>query len=360
MKKITTIIVSVIVIALITGFTLGQGKQDKGLYIAANVPLSGPLAMYGEAFRDGANLALKDLGRSDIQIDWQDNRGDLKTTFGIAQEQLLKKPAIYISGLKPQTQAITSLITEAKVPHFTWILDVKINETSDNNFRTWINFKEEANVFLNYVKGKDLRKVAITYVNLPSAVTEYQDIVIPGLKKQGVSDFFVEPFLLDKTDMKDVALKIKQYNPDLLIVNGFIPQMVNLIEELNVLGFDFEGKTIASIDMLDAARDLSPKVIEGIVVAAPEFIVNEPQKYIDWKNHFKAEYGYEPVYHQAYAYDMGLVIDKALKSGKDLTVALRETEIAGITGVVSFDSDQSSSAHMIPAVYRDGKLQEIR
>lgn len=335
-------------------------NQKENIYIAANVPLSGPLAVYGEAFRDGSNFALMDLGEDTGLIDWQDNQGDIKTTVSVAKQQLTKNPDIYISGLKPQTQAITEIITESNVPHFTWILDTEINTESNNNFRTWINFKKEAEVFSEYAEKKELNRVAIVYVDLPSAQTEYQEIVIPNLKKQGVSDFFVEPFLLSKTDMKDTALKIKSYNPDLLIINGFIPQMVNLVEELNVLGFDFEGKTLASIDMLDAAKEMDPEKIEGIVVAAPEFIVNETEKYLNWKERFENEFGYEPLYHHAYAYDMTLVINQAIKQKGSLLENIKNVEIEGVTGQIKFDGDQSSEAKMIPAVYRNGKLIEVK
>lgn len=340
---------------------LNKPSKDE-LYVAANIPLSGPLAVYGEAIRDGATFALQDLKKeNDLKIDWQDNKGDLGTSVSVAKQQLSKKPDIYISGLKPQTQAITNLITEKDISHFTWILDVEINSNSSNNFRTWVNFKKEAEVFLDYAKSrKDLKKVAITYVNLPSAETEYQDIIIPGLKEQGVSDFFIEPFLLNKTDMKDVALKIKQYDPDLLIINGFIPQMVNLTEDLHTLVFDFEKRTIASVDILDAAENLAPQKTEGIIVAAPSFLVNEPQEYIKWKERFEDNFGYKPLYHHAYAYDMALVINQTLESNNGIKNTLTDTNLKGITGTIVFDEDQSTDAQMIPAVYRNGTLQEIK
>jgi len=360
MKKafIITIITAIIVAFIIIS---PKPNQQGKFYISANVPLSGPLAIYGEAIRDGSIFALEDTKKkNEIVIDWQDNQGNIKNSVSVLQQQLLnKKPDLYISGLKPQTQAITDTLTKENIPHLTWILDTKINTVGNNNFRNWINFKLEAEMFIDYAKKKDLKRVAITYVNLPSAQTEYQDIVIPGLKKQGVDDFLVDPFLLDKTDMKDVALKIKNYNPDLLIINGFMPQMVNLVKELHTLGFNFEGKTLASIDMLDASANLSKSELEGIVVAAPEFMVNESSEYREWKMRFKNRFGYEPLYHHAYAYDTILVINETLKSKGNFVDSLRSTDIRGITGRKIFDEDQSSREVMIPAVYRDGLLTEL-
>ncbi len=360
MKK--TFIIAITAILIVLAVTNLKPKKQDGFHIAANIPLSGPLAIYGEAIKDGSIFALESLGGdTGITIDWQDNQGNIKTSVSVLQQQLFnKKPDLYISGLKPQTQAITDILTKEDVPHFTWILDTEINTNSTNNFRNWINFKLEAEIFIDYAKKIDAKRVAITYVNLPSTQTEYQDIVIPRLKKQGVEDFLVEPFLLDKTDMKDVALKIKKYNPDLVIINGFMPQMVDLIKELHTLGFSFEGKTLASIDMLDSSVNLSNAELEGIIVAAPEFMVNESAEYKEWKNKFKKRFGYEPLYHHAYAYDNILIINEALKKKGDFTNSLRNTDITGITGKKVFDDDQSSKEIMVPAFYRAGVLKELK
>lgn len=358
MNKTKIVIIVLIIVAVIVGVNLMVENNHKST-VAANVPLTGPLAIYGEAFRDGITFALRDVGvENEIVIDWQDNQSEIKDAVSVLQSQLIKKPDLYISGLKPQTQAITDILTKNNIPHLAWILDAEINQNSHNNFRIWVNFKLEAETFLSHAGELEPKRVAITYVDLPSADYEYNGIVIPGLKDMGVQDVFVEPFLLDKVDMKDTALKIVQYNPDLLIVNGFIPQMVNLIQELNVLGFDFEGKTLASIDMLDAALSLSNEEIEGIVVAAPKFIVNETDEYSAWRNRFKDEFDYEPLYHHAYAYDMGLVINEVVNSD-NIFESLRSVSINGITGPITFDEDQSLITNMIPAVYRGGELISV-
>jgi len=361
--KKTSVVIGLVILILFATTIINSEKSgsDNKILIAGNAPISGPLAMYGETLRDGTDFAIKHLGEnSNIEIDWQDNKGEIKTSVSVLQRQLAQNPDIYISGLKPQTQAITDAVTEAKIPHFTWILDTEINPNSDNNFRTWVNFKLEAELFLDYSSKKQLDKVAIVYVNLPSAETEYQDIVIPGLKSQGVSDIYVERFSLDKTDMGDTALKIKNYDPDLLIINGFLPQMVNLVNDLDNFGFEFEGKTLASIDMLDASANLSPETLEGIVVAAPKFLVDNNQEYANWKKEFKETYNYEPLYHHAYAYDMMLVINESIKDGKFTNKEnLSTVNIQGITGNLKFDEDQSLITEMVLAVYRNGVLIEM-
>lgn len=111
--------------------------QPKTIRVTANLPLSGDLGQYGTAIQQGSLLAESDLkqgsgGKSSIQFDWQDNKGNNRDAYTIMSAQLASHPDIYISGLKPQTMTITDQVSKSGIPHFTWILDVKINPNSSN------------------------------------------------------------------------------------------------------------------------------------------------------------------------------------------------------------------------------------
>lgn len=112
----TKVTVGVGILALIAlGYWLanrGPTKTPAGeLRIAANVPMSGPLAYYGAAIREGATMALEPKASpasplTGVSIDWQDNASEPKTTVSILQKQILDNPTIYVSGVKPQVMAI--------------------------------------------------------------------------------------------------------------------------------------------------------------------------------------------------------------------------------------------------------------
>lgn len=369
-KNVVWTIFAVLVIILGVFYFTNNDRPDRDyVLVSGNVPLTGDLGVYGEYVRDGANMAYSDLKNQypnvpEFKFDWQDNRGDLKDTVSIFQKQNIEKPDLYISALKPQTSAITEMVTAENIPHFTWILDVLINPNSNNNLRNWVNFKQEAEVFVDYLKDKDFEKIYIVYVNTDAADDEYEGIVRPELVKRGIKNENIksESFNFDRTDFADIATKVKQFNPDYVIINGFIPHLVSMTKDFRNFGIIKDGNTIASLDMLDTARLLPNWVIEGMVVAAPSYLVNKTEVINDWESRFESTYGRKPSYHDAYAYDMVKVILEAAQNinfpatSKEWINEIRNIQTTGITGQIKFDEDGSSITPMFPAVYRSGKL----
>ena len=356
-------IVAVAVLAAVLFFASRGSGRSHDVQISANLPLSGPLATYGVAVREGATMAIEDNPATDLKIDWQDNASEPKTAVSIFRKQLLSNPAIYISGVKPQTMAIKDEISQMNMPHFVWIFDANINDGSSNNFRTWVSYKIEPPIYMKYAQKRHAKRVAITYVQLPHTIEEFERILIPDLKSHGM-DVFVEPYNFGRTDFKDIAAKIASFHPDLIILNGFQGDLVGLIRSLRPLGAITDGNTIATYDLLDAANILGPDEIEGVRIVAPVFETQPDRPRIaEWRSRFKEKYGRAPLYTHAFAYDMITAICKAADSltlpatNEDWIKALRSVDAEGVTGPIKFDDDGDMVTPLEVGVYRNGQLQ---
>jgi branched-chain amino acid transport system substrate-binding protein len=375
-KHVIIALAVLIAVAALIFFLKRQSTSNQSIpsiKVAANFPMSGELAFYGAAFRDGLVMAVDERGgaikdKANIIFEWGDNQFSPKEAVSVFQKQQLDNPTIYTSALKPQVMAVTDEVSRAGIPHFAWILDVDTNPAgTTNNLRCWVSFKLEADVFLKHANNRDVKKVAVVYLSLPSSEVEYGKIIVPELKKQG-REVLVEPFTssVQPEDFKTIAAKVAAFKPDMVMINGFIPQMVSIIRNLRTLGVIKSGNTLASLDMLDAANALSPEEAEGVVVAAPQFLLNPTAEQIAWSDRFKQRFGHQPPYHSAFAYDMGLVIldsTQRLKlpaTSEQWVSALRATNIQGITGQIQFDSDGSLLTNLAPAIYRNGKLVPLQ
>ena len=364
-KKSVFLIGIVVTIFLLQAGTVFGG--EKTVQIACNLPMTGYLATYGAAVHDGAIMALDKLEKvdptgPDLIFDWQDNAGSPKTTVSIMQKQYLRTPDIYISGVKPQTMAIMDQIKAKGTPHFVWIFDAFINQNSRNNFRTWVNYKIEPPVYLEYAKARNPKRVAILYVYLPHAHEEFTKLVIPRLKEMGIEDIYAEPYDMGLKDYKDIAVKVKHFKPDLIILNGFQATIVGIMRALRPLGLITDGNTIGTYDMLDAAEILGKDELEGIRVVAPLFVTRpEQEKVKNWSKQFRARFGRFPLYTDAYAYDMVMIIHDAAKrlnlpaTSEQWIEALRTTRIDGITGPLSIDNDGDLITPLEIGVFRDGR-----
>ena len=132
-NKKLIILTSLVFLALVCIFFNQKTENGNSVRISGNIPLTGDLAVYGSYIKDGSEMAYFDLQGNyrnvpNVVFDWQDNHGNAKDAVSAIMKQSLDNPDIYISGIKPQTAAITDLVTAKNIPHFTWILDQQINK----------------------------------------------------------------------------------------------------------------------------------------------------------------------------------------------------------------------------------------
>ena len=333
--------------------------------VLANLPLTGALAPYGSAVREGVELAISDYNISDIKFEWEDNQSQPKTAVTILRKNLSKSPDIYISGVKPQLMAIEDDIGKAGIPNFVWVFDANIRNKYKNFYRVWVNFKAEPSVFINYANKRGAKKIAVVYVSLPHTDEEYNDFIIPGLKKVPGRDLMVDGYNFDKEDFSDLALKVRSFKPDLIIMSGFSNQLISMVKRFREQNLIKNGNTIATFDMVDAAKVMSPAELEGIRVVSPRFMVDankSPQK--EWTERFKAKFHKAPVYTNAYAYDMVSVILDAKKrisisqlhDKKVWIKRIEETDIPGVTGRLRFDDNGDIPPVLDVGYFKEGSL----
>ncbi|MCI5149913.1 MAG: hypothetical protein D3916_11095 [Candidatus Electrothrix sp. MAN1_4] len=156
----------------------------------------------------------------------------------------------------------------------------------------------------------------------------------------------VQPFDFGKTDFRDLAAKVKDFDPDLIILNGFQTELVGMVRALQPLSLIHDGNTIATYDMLDAAKVLAPEELEGIRVVAPVFVTRPDSPTVaKWSKEFQDKFGKSPLYTHAFAYDMALILQDAAKrlrnspTHDEWMTALHATDLQGITGTLKFDNE---------------------
>ena len=367
-QLILTFILFAITLFIFTGCTK-QSEESPEVKVALNTPMTGAFGLYGQCIRDGALFALEDLKKEgsnvELKFDLQDNEGKPSKTVSVMQKQFLKSPDIYVSGVKPQTMAIFDEVTKKGIPHFVWIFDAFICAQNPNTFRTWVSFKYEPEKYIQYIKCKKPKKIAIAYVNVPHVKEEMDNILVPKLKEMGYTDadILIEIFDWTQRDFKNIVAKIKSFAPDLAILSGFQANIVALVKLLRSYGMIHDGNVIGTYDMIDAGAVLSAAQLEGVRLITPLFNVStgsaESKK---WKEKFREKYGREPLYTDAYSYDMIRIIADAAKrvkppaTSEEWIKALKETDMEGVTGRLLFDKDGDLEVALRIGVYRNGEI----
>lgn len=342
-------------------------QTSKDFTIACNLPLTGDVAIYGVAVRDGITFALEDMKKArqldtvNLKFDFQDNKSSNSDAVTILNKQLPNSPQVYISGLDHQTSAMIDKISSSGIPHFTYSWEPFICKKGENNFRTGINLEQESDYYVKFIENKKPKKLSIVHINDPGSFLQFDSLVIPRAKALGVTDIKVEIFDFEATDFKTIATKVKAYNPDAIIVAGYDIHEIPLIKDFRNYGLIKESNMMCSVDLLDASVNLTPELLEGIRFTCPQFVYNSSTN-TEWKQRFEQRFKRPARYGDAYAYDMTYIINNAAKnangdfSAKNIVGLIKGTDMNGITGHLSFNPNRDLSLNLDVCYYKSGVI----
>lgn len=334
--------------------------------------MTGYIGTYGTSVKNGLSMKFDEVSdemkqqKITFDIDYQDNKGQTKDAVTIYQKQIIKNPDVYMSGVTSQTMSIIDQVMSKKVPHFLWSFTPLFLDKYPNTYRTWANFGVEIDYYKNFIKSRKPKKVAILYVNIIGAKTQFEQHIIPWLKEQGISEenLLVEVYEIPKTNFKDLAAKVKNFSPDALLIEGFENNLTSIVKDFssyNIL--DHKGNAMFSFDLLDAKDNINKDLLEGLLVTAPYFEYSQDKKILDWRKKFKDKYGKAPDYTDAFAYDLGEVLYQAARIMKQQNISFKKAvegvQFDGLSGQVNFQKSGEMKYDLKLTKFKNGVLVPV-
>ncbi len=256
--------------------------------------------------------------------------------------------------------AIIDEVEKMNIPHFIWAFTPLFLDEEKNNFRTWVNFGVEANHYIKFIDEKSPKRIALVHANIIGTSIQFNEVIIPYLEELGIS-YLNEAYDVSKRDFKDLTVKVNGFNPDLIIINGFIENLVPLVKDFMAYNITKDRSIMGSFDLLDVAPMLDHSLTEGMYVTAPHFLLSEDQIVTDFKRNFFAKHNRPATYTDAYAYDMATIIINAAKESKlkniTLNQALMDIDILGVTGPLRFQNNGELEHNLIIGNFINGELK---
>ena len=339
--------VVLLAVALIVIFRPTTGSHAS-VRIAANLPLTGPVAAYSGQYPNGFRMGLEDSetkNRVDakmISVDFQDNAGLATNSVTVFQNQRLSNPSVYISGTSEAAIAVAKQVDSLGIPNFLVAFDPFLAREGQNRLRILPNSKIEGPLFVQYATAHHAKKIFILNLNSAYANSEVDNIIAPGLRAAGI-DYQREQFEFGLRDFKNLALKAKDYGPDLVFTIGYSFHLKPLLRDLRTAGLVHDGSVMAAMDFVDMLYDGTPTAeLMGIAFACPIFEVKNAISDADaWRSKYQAKFGQKPTYVEAYAYDTaGLIVKAFSQNGQVTTQSIRSAlPYDGITGTITLDKD---------------------
>ncbi len=368
---ITIGLIAVVAAALFIYASRNGGGTRPALTVSVSLPLTGPIANSGKLFQDAAAMAIDDLKNETaseaVAFDWNDNAGAPAQAATVAQRQITSDASLFFVGYTAETLATKPILAATGKPLFAFSFLASITQ-DPLVYRNSISYKLEYPLLVEYIKKRQAKKIAVIFVDLPESHEEFKQFLIPELVRSGwnQSDFALFPYAVTESEFRTVVAKVGQGSPDLIIINGFQNSLAPIIQSLRSFGLVRDGNVIGDFNTVDVPRLIGNEAMEGIAAAAPSYLVHPSQKASDFQSRYEARFGRPPSYSGFTGYDMALIAaDLARRlpgqpTPQQINEELQKTDIEGVSGRITFDSDGDVTTAVETIIFRGGKLTPIK
>lgn len=295
MKKTLYVVAALVILAgIYTTFSSKNVATDKPVKIGVVLPLSGGAAFLGESAQRAALLALKDAG--DTKYDYElviddDGFNPINTVTVVNKLINIDKVLGIITFGSGTSNAVAPINEGAKVARFGLASDPTSAE-GKYNFVHWTPpFKEGALLAQEIVK-RGYKTVSI--IDTDHAGT----LAVTNAIKDSLRDTEVKIVSYDMTkigdkDFRTIAAKIKNLQPDLIILEMFTPENELMARQLRDLGIHIP---LTSVETFEWSNE--PTLFNGM------WFVSDGRKNPDFVDRYTKEYGTGPETGSTYVYDL--------------------------------------------------------
>ncbi len=351
MKKRTLLWIALIVIVAIGGYFVWNAKskknaQDKEVVkIGAILPLTGNAAVYGQAMKNGIELAHSQSKIKDkIELIFEDDKGEQNSAVSATQLLMTKNVSAIIGGAQSKTASVTIPITDKnKIPLVApGASAVDFDSISHYFFRLWPSDSYDGSIMADFiVREKGKKRIADFYTNSTYGVgiSKVFERNVHHINGQIV---FSEPFEEGTKDFRTQLLKIKRLNVDAIFIPGYIAEVsiiLKQIEELNIQAEIFGTSSFYDEEFAKSLRNSK----NNVYFSYPAFSIDDDnQATQSFFNDYLEKYKAKPDVFAANAYDCFKVIEKAINDGAKNALEIRDgiskiKDMQGVSGKFSFD-----------------------
>lgn len=348
----------------------GSGNQAK---IGVVSYLTGAGAAYGEAIRQGLELARDEINASSklkIELLFEDSKGEKNEAINAVNKLVHKDNVIAIIGptLSGEMFAVGPIASQAGVPIMgTSTTAEGITEIGDTVFRN--SLPESLAIPHAVKKAKEkfgLKKVAVMYSNNNDWAVSGFKTFEQSMKENGIEAVAVETFADKDTDYSAQLTKIAALKPDAVMVAGLYQEAALIMKKAREIGMTvpFVGNNgFNSPQLIKSAG----KAADGAIVASPWFPGKDDAKVKSFVAAYKAKYNKEPDQFAAQAYDALYIMASALEKAGTTTdrKKLKESlttikDFPGVTGKFAFDAKRNPAMDVTVLVVKDGQFTEMK
>lgn len=375
------------VVAIISTFILGACSSPGGsttssgngteigdkFLIGYDLEMSGAVAAYGTAEKQGADLAVEEINADggingkQIEVIAKDNKSDNAEAATIASNLTVnnKVNAIIGTATSGAAKSIIPNITKAKVPMVTPsgtddTLTVQDGKVQKYVFRSIFPDSYQGTVISDFVTDElDAKKIVLFTDNS----SDYAKGITKTFKKNYKGEIVNEQtFVSGDKDFQAQLTKIKSEEFDAIVMPGYYNETGLITKQARDMGITApivggDGYSDSKyVETAGATGATNVYYVSGYSEKAPA-----TDKVAPFVEAFKAKYGESPSAFSALAYDAVYMIKEAAENGKvknsdELAEELAKLEdFVGVTGEITIDEEHNPIKSAVIVGLKDGK-----
>lgn len=352
-KALSLTLISGLLVGLLGGCASGGGsKADSNtIRIGLAAPISGTQAQYGQAFKNGAELAaaqINEAGGIDgkkVEIVVEDDKGDSNEAVNVANKFVSDKSIQAVVG------HFNSSATLATAPVYNKNKIVQVSPSSsapgvtdagEYTFRVITTDAFQADYLADWSKELGYSKVALIYEQSDFGLG-LLDVYKKSAPDNGIEIVAAEAYNPGDKDFSTVLTKIKEKQPEAIFIGGFYNEAALIAQQAKKLNLDVDFIGVDSL-YSEALLDLGKDSVEGFKLIGFFFPGGGNAEATKFAEEYQAAYNSKPDTYAAYSYVATSVILEAIKAkgaDRESIKSYLETlkDYKGATGVISFDEN---------------------
>ena len=349
--------------------------------IGATGPITGGAAIYGNAVKNGIQIAVDEIneagGINGYQIDYnfQDDEHDAEKAVN-AYNNLKDWGMQVLIG----TTTSSPCIAVVEKTHADNMFQITPSGTAvecvqyDNAYRMCFSDPTQGTESAKYIGENGMaQKVAVIYDSSDVYSTGIYEAFAAEAENQPFDIVSVEAFTADaKTDFSVQVQKSKDAGADLLFMPFYYTEASLVLAECNKQGYEPTFFGCDGMDGILGVENFDTALAEGLTFLAPFVAKSEDEQVQSFVSKYEADYGETPNQFAADAYDCVYVVKAAIEAAgatpdmsvSDLCDAMKEAmasvSYSGITGKdITWGEDGEPNKAPLVVKVVDGEYTEL-
>ena len=364
MKKVFCMVLAfALVMCLFAGCGKDTGTEGgAALKIGTIGPLTGDAAQYGNATKNGAELAAKEInakGGVQIEIKAQDDENDTEKSVN-AYNNLLDWGMQVLVGPTTTTPSVAVAAETNKDRVFMLTPSasaVKVTEGKDNVYQICFNDPNQGAASARYIsEHMSGAKVAVIYDNGSAYSTGIYQTFEEKAKELGVDVVSVSTCTEDTKDYSVQIADAKNAGADVVFLPIYHTPASLILNQANAVGYQPTFFGVDGMDGILTLKGFDTKLAEGVMLLTPFAADSTDEATSSFVKAYKEAYGETPNQFAADAYDCVYAVYQAFTAAGLSTDADREAICTAM--IEQFNSMSFSGLTGADMVWKDGQVDK--